>query len=551
MKKKVKLRYDRIAIFAVFCFLTVFLFIKSITFLFSKINPKTEKYFLASISNKVNLYDKNKNKIKEENRGQEVFLYVDTIKDEYSKVKYQGKNYYVKNEELSKEYSDVVLIKDLYVRTATVLLDGISVLNYIPKGSKVEVLGFDEIDNNGNVFNYKVKYNNQVGYVNEEYLVGSKEESLVSYDQNGNYLIHKARTSSYGGNAGDLDFYPRQKGNFQNNKMPDKVRALYLNGEAIYEAKDYIEIAKDSQINAFVVNIKDDVLSYKSEVAKEFSLRSYNNALGSIEKYKQNIELLKNNGYYLIGRISVFKDYAYALDNPNNAITDKNGDLYKHNGSYWPSAYNTNVWEYNLKLALEAIELFGFNEIQFDYVRFPDGTSSLEKDGVIDMKNNYNISKIQAIQTFLMYATDILHQKEVYVSADVFGESAHTYVNSYGQYWGAISNVVDVISAMPYPDHFNINQYGIEEPVWTNPYKLLYTWSKDFAMKRQSEIPTPAIMRTWIQAYNTTKTPAVEYNAEKIKEQIKGLEDGGAVGGYMTWNSVSSKSKYREIANSM
>ena len=150
-----------------------------------------------------------------------------------------------------------------------------------------------------------------------------------------------------------------------------------------------------------------------------------------------------------------------------------------------------------------------------------------------------------------MYATDILHQKEVYVSADVFGESAHTYVNSYGQYWGAISNVVDVISAMPYPDHFNINQYGIEEPVWTNPYKLLYTWSKDFAMKRQSEIPTPAIMRTWIQAYNTTKTPAVEYNAEKIKEQIKGLEDGGAVGGYMTWNSVSSKSKYREIANSM
>lgn len=96
----------------------------------------------------------------------------------------------------------------------------------------------------------------------------------------------------------------------------------------------------------------------------------------------------------------------------------------------------------------------GFNEIQFDYVRFPDRTYSYEKSGEISMQNTYGEEKAQAIQKFLMYASDEIHSVGAYISADVFGESAHNYVTGYGQYWPAISNVVDVISAMPYPDHF-------------------------------------------------------------------------------------------------
>ena len=332
--------------------------------------------------------------------------------------------------------------------------------------------------------------------------------------------------------------------------MPEKVKALYLNGSAIRRVDDYINIAKGSNVNAFVVDIKDDYLSYESDVSKELSPTSYKTALSTVEKFKNSIKKLKDNGYYVIGRITLFKDRSYAIDNKNEAIADLQGNLYKHNGSYWPSAFSTNCWEYNIKMALESVDLFGFNEIQFDYVRFPDGTSSLEKENTINIKNKYNISKIQAIQTFLMYATDILHEKGVYVSADVFGESAHEYVNAYGQYWGAISNVVDVISAMPYPDHFLAHQYGISEVVWTVPYKLLTEWCK-FAMKRQSEIPTPAIMRTWIQAYNTSKSPQVIYDSEKMKEQIKALDDGGATGGFMTWSASSYIPKYEAIVGAL
>lgn len=92
----------------------------------------------------------------------------------------------------------------------------------------------------------------------------------------------------------------------------------------------------------------------------------------------------------------------------------------------------------------------GFNEIQFDYVR-PDGTWDYDEAGTIDYRNTNDESKAQAVQRFLQYAADRLHEAGVYVSADVFGECAEKYVTAYGQYWAAISGVVGAISAMPYP----------------------------------------------------------------------------------------------------
>ncbi len=552
MNKKVKIRYDRIIICIIVVSLILFVFVKGISLIVNMINPKMETMYLAGETNKIVLYDDEYVKQNEENRGKSILVYSETLDDEYVKIKIDNKNYYVTKASLVKSKNDVVTKENLFVRTQTTMYDdNINISTILKKGTKVNIIGFDEIDESGNVVNYKVKYNSNEGYINNKYLVDTKELSLENYDASGSYLVHSKRTSTYGGNAGELDFYPREKPKFKDNVMPEKVSALYLNGSAASNVDAYITLAKNSKVNSFVVDIKDSVLSYQSEIARELSPKSYKYAISSVDKYKKNIDKLKENGYYVIGRISVFKDSLYAADNIADAITDKNGDLYKHNGAYWPSAYSLNVWEYNIKLALEAIELFGFNEIQFDYVRFPDGTSSLEKDGVINMKNTYQISKIQAIQTFLMYATDVIHQENVYVSADVFGESAHEYVNSYGQYWGAISNVVDVISAMPYPDHFNIHQYGIAEAVWTNPYKLLYTWSKSFAMKRQAEVPTPAIVRTWIQAYNTTKTPATIYDSTKIADQIRALNESGATGGYMTWNSASSLTKYESIIDAL
>jgi len=150
--------------------------------------------------------------------------------------------------------------------------------------------------------------------------------------------------------------------------------------------------------------------------------------------------------------------------------------------------------------------------------------------------------KAETIQNFLFYATDEIHKVGAYLSVDVFGECSGTYVTSYGQYWPAISNVVDVISSMPYTDHF-----GSSVDTWTNAYKTVNDWAKG-AATRQTEIPNPAKARTWIQAYNAIYAPYITYDSNKVADQIKGLYDGGLKDGYITWNAASSYDKYTSIA---
>ena len=458
------------------------------------------------------------------------------------------KEYYVLSDNIVSKLEDVVLEDTLYVRTSYNLLKDLNgnLLSLVKKGTPVEVTGFNKLLEDGSVDLYKVKVNDEEGYFYSKYLLKTEEEALKNYNEEGIYKIHKAKEDKLGGgNGASLDYYPVEKVIFEENKMPEQVYALYINGSKGIKntIQNYIDYAKTTKINAFVVDIKDNTVpAYQSEVYKTYSPTNYKYAYNSVEDYKYAIDLLKENGFYVIGRITTFKDDYYALDNKENAILKTDGSLLKHSGSYWPSPYSRRVWEFTLNLAKEAVNLFGFNEIQFDYVRFPDRINSYAN--TINFQNTYNETKAEAIQRFLMYACDELHKLNVYVSADVFGESSWGYVPAYGQYWPAISNVVDVISAMPYTDHFGKGYGGYSEP-WKYPYNTMYTWGKT-AADRQKEIPTPAIVRTWITAYDTPYwNPTVTYNGEALTKQIEALYDVGLTGGYMTWNSGSNLNKYK------
>lgn len=519
--------------------------------------------YVASGELTVDLYDLEYNKVDSIIRGTKVKVFekdlTNTLDEEdtniYLKILYNEKDYLLNKNDLVTNIEDTVLESERFVRTPVSIYkdsDSVDLLGVIKKGEKVEIIGFDKFLSDGNVSKYKIKYGDIEGYVYQKYLVKTIEEANQNYDQDGNYQIHLARTDIYGGGAGgNLDYFPYEKPVFENNVMPTEIRSLYLNGGVLGNIDEYISLAKESNINAFVVDIKDSGSpAYASKVMQELSPTNYNNAINSFEYYQSVIKKLKDNGFYVIGRITVFKDHYFAQDHPEYAIVNSgNGALFSHNGSYWPSAYQRSVWEFNVKLAKEAVIEMGFNEIQFDYVRFPDRTYKLEENGTMNMRNTYGEEKAQAIQRFLMYACDEIHSVGAYVSADVFGESAYTYVAAYGQYWPSISNIVDVISAMPYPDHFNAHDFGISEVVWTVPYKLMYTWGT-YAANRQNEIPTPAIVRTWVQAYDTIKSPYIVYDSSKISDQIQGLYDAGLKGGYMTWNSGSSLVKYRYISSS-
>ncbi|MDD3392770.1 MAG: putative glycoside hydrolase [Bacilli bacterium] len=555
-KKKRKINYHKIIELVIFITIVILTFfgIKNIV----NNDDSGQTVYAAGTNYQVSLYDKSFEEVLKITRGEKLSKFgkevIDTEKDKtYYQVNYNQKEYLISKDNVTLNRDDIVLEEELYVRTpATIYVNETdsSILGLANKGDKVEVIGYDKVED-GVVNKYKVKLNDEEGYIYGKYLVLTEEEALANYDEDGTYQTHLKRTNTLGGgSAANLDYYPREKVSFEDNVMPDEVRALYLNVSAISNVDDYIDFALKNNINALVVDIKDNTRpGYPSEVMKEMSPTNYSHAANSYDAYKEAIQKIKDAGLYVIGRITTFKDSYYVEDHPESAISDaKTGEPYSHNSSYWPSAYSRDVWEFNVELAKEAVTEMGFNEIQFDYVRFPDHLGRLEEDGIIDLKNTYDEEKAQSIQRFLMYATDELHNLGVYVSADVFGESAHSYVTAYGQYWPAISNVVDVISAMPYPDHFGAHDYNIEEIVWTVPYTLLSTWGK-YAAARQTEIPTPAIVRTWIQAYNTIKAPYIEYDAEKISEEIQGLYNAGLTGGYMTWNSGSSLSKYNEIAD--
>jgi len=519
---------------------------------------KREIRYLASSTATVQVYDSEGNEVESKLRGTKVYYQEDktiTKSEELlHSIMIDNKEFFVKKEFLVEKKEDVVTEKTVYVRTPQNLYSTMdssaTLLTLVQKGAALEVVGFDEITETGEVKSYKVKSSDAEGYIDRKYVTLDQESALAHYDPDNYYTIHQNRGDRYGGgDAGALDYYPVDKPKFVDNVMPEKVYDLYLNcGKNVISSVDeYISFAKETKINAFVVDIKDNKTpAYSSPIMEKYSPTNAANAYNSMENYKMAIQKIKDAGFYVIGRITVFKDEYYAIDHPEYAIRNSKTDgLFKHYETYWPSPYQRSVWEFNVNLAKEAVEEMGFNEIQFDYVRFPDRTYTLEQQGVMDFRNVYDEDKAQAIQRFLQYATDELHKLNVYVSADVFGESAHNYVTAYGQYWAAISNVVDVISAMPYPDHFNKYEYGFDVPVWTVPYDLLNYWANAYVAKRQSEVPTPAIVRTWIQTYDTIKEPYITYGAEEVSDQIEGLYDAGLTGGYMTWNSGSNLTKYK------
>ena len=548
-RRKRKIKIGRVLAFVII----LILIIGIIIFFTSKgknISIGKSSIYLAGDTNKVTTYIMDEDNSLKENgelvRGKKVIYSgkkVNMNDNEYLLIEFDNKEYYVNAKQLVKNVKDVVLEKERYVRTSVTVYENETdskIASFIKKGNKLDIIGYDKLFDDGNVNMYKIKYNDTEGYVYSKYLVNDKESADSVYNENGVYDIHKDRKFKgrelYGGKASTLDYYPYERVEFEDNKLLKKAKTMYLNAGTIGSIDSYLKIAKENGVNAIVVDIKDGALAYSSNVAKEISPTAYATAINDNSSYKSAIDKIKDAGIYAIGRIVVFNDVHYGKDHPDDCISST------ASSRLWPSAYSRGAWYYNVELAKEAVKEMGFNEIQFDYVRFPEDAYNMSIKGNSDFKNKYDEEKAEAVQNFLFYATDQIHKVGAYLSVDVFGECSGEYVTAYGQYWPAISNIVDAISSMPYTDHF-----GRSVDTWTNAYQTVYNWAKG-AAARQKEIPTPAVARTWITAYDTPYwKPTVIYNASKIEDQVRALYDAGLDGGFITWNSASSLAKYEQI----
>ena len=513
--------------------------------------PETAVGYAAAPEASVPVYDGEGAVLGSLTRGTEVHYVLADMDSDGAYVRVVNGETYVllEKQHLALRYEDAVQVDTVYALRGMSLLDETGAVPgcAVEKGMALTVTGFDGLDDDGAVLRWRVSCDRGEGYIAADNVRMTEEEALAQYDET-LYQLHASRGDSWGGgDAAGLDYYPVEKGPIPGNDMPDEVRALYLNGSAVQYADSYVQAAEGSGVNAFVVDIVDGTaVSYASPVMQQYSPSAYAAALGCMEVFRANVQKLKDAGYYLIGRITVFNDAHLAADHPEQVICDLNGTPLQISHMYWPSAYDRTVWRYKVDLALEAAAL-GFNEIQFDYIRFPDGAYSYEKAGTIDYRNTYGESKAQAVQRFLLYAAERLHSAGYYLSGDVFGECANPYVTACGQYWPAISAAVDAISGMPYPDHYSAQ--GDYKP-WEHPYDTVHMFGAA-AAQRQAETASPAAVRTWIQAYNALWEPYNTYGEAEVAAEVKALRDTGCTGGFMTWNGGSDINKYRSIIGAL
>mgnify|MGYP000466649505 FL=1 len=513
--------------------------------------PETAVGYAASSEESVLVYDEEGAVLGSLTRGAEVHYVLEDMDSDSAYVRVVNGETYVllEKQHLAQRYEDAVQVDTVYALRGMSLLDETGAVPgcAVEKGMALTVTGFDGLDGDGAVLRWRVSCDRGEGYIAAANVRMTEEEALAQYDE-ALYQLHASRGDSWGGgDAAGLDYYPVEKGPIAGNDMPDEVRALYLNGSAVQYADSYLRVAEGSGVNAFVVDIVDGTaVSYASPVMQQYSPSAYAAAMDTMEGFRANVQKLKDAGYYLIGRITVFNDAHLAADHPEQVICDLNGTPLQISHMYWPSAYDRTVWQYKVDLALEAAAL-GFNEIQFDYIRFPDGAYNYEKAGTIDYRNTYGESKAQAVQRFLLYAAERLHSAGYYLSGDVFGECANPYVTACGQYWPAISAAVDAISGMPYPDHYSAR--GDYKP-WEHPYDTVHMFGAA-AAERQTETASPGAVRTWIQAYNALWEPYNTYGEAEVAAEVKALRDTGCTGGFMTWNGSSDINKYQSIIGAL
>ena len=287
-----------------------------------------------------------------------------------------------------------------------------------------------------------------------------------------------------------------------------------------------LDVMKAAGLNTLVIDVKGDrgLIPYASKVplAAEIGatkVRTIGNLAGLVAQ-------LKAKGIYTIARVVVFKDTLLAQARPQWAIKNANGTLWHdREGLAWIDPFQTAAQDYAISVAEEAAAA-GFDEIQFDYVRFPDAI------GVVLAKTSTQPDRVAAITGFLRNARQHLQPYNVFTSADIFGYvSWNTNDTFIGQKLEELAGVVDYLSPMLYPSGFQFGIPGHRNPV-LSPYNIVYDTLTE-AMRRTAA--SPVRYRPWLQGFPDYAFDRRKFGTAEISAQIQGADRAGAIG-WMLWN---------------
>jgi hypothetical protein len=313
---------------------------------------------------------------------------------------------------------------------------------------------------------------------------------------------------------------------------PRTVKALHITGWLPQNPDawaDMLDLAASTEINALVVDLKDESgrVYYPSSVGLA-------NEVGATREFYQLediTEQLRERNLYSIGRIVTFQDPVAARARTDLAIANADGTPFRKGDQFFLDPTDPTSRQYALDLAVEACA-GGLDEIQFDYVRFPDGFGdSVQFDGGTIYLGAYNdpvagAARVAVIAAFLDEARGLLNEMGCAVSADVFAIILSVGDDQgIGQRPENLSRVVDAISPMIYPDHYSDGSFGYEKP-FDYPGEVV-----DSALSAgMSRLSATAIMRPWLADYY--------YGPAEVRAEIDAAEKYGI--GWMLWNANSN-----------
>jgi hypothetical protein len=326
------------------------------------------------------------------------------------------------------------------------------------------------------------------------------------------------------------------------NGMPQEIKLIPFTPKALYLSffgigdrslrESAIKLIQETELNSLVIDVKGDrgMIPYKSSIPLAAEVGAQR--ITTVKEMADLMRSLKGKGIYTIARIVVFKDNPLALARPDWAVKTQGGEIWRDRENLaWVDPFNKEVWDYNINIAMEAAQ-YGFDEIQFDYLRFPDAS------GLRFSMPNTEEDRVKAISGFLMEARRRLVPYNVFLSADIFGYVCWNLNDTnIGQRLEDLASHVDYICPMLYPSGFQYGIPGYRNPV-ANPFEIVY-----LSLKRAQErtnLPSQRF-RPWLQAFRDYAFDRRYFNDKEILGEVKAA-DGFGSHGWMLWNPRNSYS---------
>lgn len=321
-------------------------------------------------------------------------------------------------------------------------------------------------------------------------------------------------------------------------REPVKVKGIYVSGPVagIARMDELIELVDETELNAMVIDIKNDEgkVTYDMQSDQVLEIQA---GVRYIPDIAALVSKCKEKDIYLIARIVAFRDPYLAEKRPEWAVHTKDGGIFRDkSGLAWVNPYQREVWDYLVEIAREAAAV-GFDEVQFDYIRF---STDIKADEVDYGPEAERVDRIEIITEFTEYLYGKLAPLGVYVAADVFGTVIENETDQaiVGQDYVKMARHLDYICPMVYPSHYRNGSYGINVPD-ADPYGTIFGACSASAQELET-LPEEnrAHVRAWLQSFTASWVPGhISYGPQQIREQMKGAYDAG-YDEWILWNAA-------------